>query len=74
MTYQFPWKRRIQEKNKTFNFQLQKSVVLVEEMVLSRVQAQIDVVIVEVMVGYGQTKVFLLFNKLVLNVLVVVKK
>ena len=61
-------------KNKIFNLLLLKSVTLVKEVVLNQVLAQTDVPIVEETEELDPIKAFLLFNKLVLNVLGVVKK
>ena len=61
-------------KNKIYNSQLQKNVVLARVMALNLDQVQIDAPIVGVMGELELTKVFLQSNKLVLNVLVVVKK
>ena len=51
-----------------------RNVTLVKEMDQNQDQAQIDVVIAVGMVEYVQTKVFLQYNKLALNVLGVVKR
>ena len=63
-----------QEKNKTYNFQLQKNVTHVKETDQNLVTILIDVPIVVEMEEYVQIKVFLQFNKHVHNVLGVVKK
>ena len=62
------------EKNKTLNFQQQNNVGRVKEMVLNQVILQIDAHIVEEMVELDLTKVFLPFNKHVLNVMEMAKK
>ena len=61
-------------KNKIFNSQLLKNVVHVREMVQNLVIVQTDVLTVAGMEELEQIKVFLQFNKLVLNVLEVEKK
>ena len=62
------------EKNKILNFQQQNNVEHVREMVLNRAIHLTDAHIVEGMVELDLTKVFLLFNRLVLNVMEMEKK
>ena len=62
------------EKNKTLNFQHQNSAVLVKEMALNQDILQIDAHIVEETAELDLTKASLLFNKLVLNVMEMVRK
>ena len=61
-------------KNKIFNFLPQKNVLLVKVMDLNQDLIQKDVLTVEEMEEYVQTKVFLRFNKRALNVLVVERR
>ena len=61
-------------KNKIFNFLLQKNVLLVKVMDLNQGLIQTDVLTVEEMEEYVQTKVFLRFNKRAHNVLVVERR
>ena len=63
----------LQAKNKIFNSQLLKNVLHVREVVQNLVIVQTDVLTVVEMEELEQIKVFLQFNKLVLNVLEVEK-
>ena len=74
MIYQFLLRKPTQERNKTFNFLPQRNVILVRAMDLNLDLHQIHAHTVEEMEEFDLTKVFLLFNKLVLNALVVEKK
>ena len=74
MIYQLHWRRHILEKNRTFNSQRLKNVILVKEMVLNQALAQTDVLIAEEMEELDLIKVSLQFNKLVLSVQEVVRK
>ena len=62
------------EKSKTLNFQQQNNVEHVKVMDLNQVSLQTDALIVEEMVELDPTKVFLLFNKHVLNAMEMVRK
>ena len=62
------------ERNKILSFQQQNSVVHAEEMDLNQAILLTDAHIVVVMVELGLTKAFLLFTKLVLNVMEMVRK
>ena len=61
-------------KNKIYNFPLLKNAILVRGMDLNLASTLIDVLTVGEMVEFEQIKDFLLYNKLVHNVLVVEKK
>ena len=61
-------------KNKISNFQLLRNVEHAKEMVQDLVLLLIHVLIVVVTVKYDQIRVSLLFNKPVLNVMVLEKK
>ena len=74
MIYQFRSRKLTQVKNKTYNFQQQKNVILAKEMDLNQVIIPIDVLIVEGMEKFDQIKDFSLYNKLALSVQVAARK
>ena len=74
MIYQFLLKKLIMEKNKILNFLHPNSVGLAKVMDQNQVILQTDAHIVEETAELDPTKASLLFNKLVLSVMEMVRK